>query len=340
MAGTTATLSGLHNDSRNRRQPQNASDRLPIQTPYETPWLFTKEEMEQSPSRLSGVSKSVEFRVIARMCRFLSDAGNAMSLPQLTISLATTFFQRFFMLESMRRHSPPLVAAACLFLACKVQETHKRLKDVIFFTVKTRTKGSKDFPDGLDMFEDTQGYVEEKMNILDKEREVLRVLNFDLTVEHPYQHVWTLSNCFLGNGEHERSVLQASWNFLNDSFRTYVHVLYDPREIATSALYLGAKLNEFELQDGNQRHEETGKRIFAWHELFNCDLDRIEEICHMMLDMYDPRTEEANVLAKGTGIDDVKKDAVARSRKRRSPSQYESPARYEPAKRVKVEDRR
>jgi len=46
-----------------------------------------------------------------------------------------------------------------------------------------RTKGSVDYPDGLELYEDSPGYYEEKMQLLDKEREILKVLNFDLSVD-------------------------------------------------------------------------------------------------------------------------------------------------------------
>ncbi len=278
-------MAGLQEDSRKRKR-HSIYDRLPIQTPLDNPWLFSASELEESPSRISGISKEVELRIVSRTARFLLEVGRDISVPQLTVSVAIKLFQRFFMLESMVKHSPPQVAAACLFLSCKVQETHKRLKDVIYWTVKTRTRGSPDFPDGMDMFEDSQGYYEEKTAILDKEREVLRVLNFDLTVEHPYQHIWTLNKAFLGTSALQRYVLQAAWNFINDSFRTYVHVRYDPREIATAALFLSARLHHYTLQDGTERDEATGQRIMAWHELFRCNISHIEEICHMLLDMY------------------------------------------------------
>lgn len=258
-----------------------------VQTPEDNPWLFTAEEVKETPSRLQDVPEHVEKLVIAKSARFIQECGRELNVPQLTISVAIKFFQRFYMLESMLTHKPPLVAAACLFLSCKVQETLKRLRDVIYWTVKVRTRHSEDYPDGMDMTESSPGYNDEKNNILDKEREVLRVLNFDLNVDHPYRHLWQLTRSYLGTGELQKTVTQAAWNFLNDSFRTYMHVRFDPREIATAAMFLSAKLHRYDLPDGTKRDKTTGKRLLAWHELFHVDLFRIEEICNMLLDMYD-----------------------------------------------------
>lgn len=261
-------------------------------------WLFTDEEISETPSRLCGVSAESEHRILARTAKFLQECSRELLIPQLTISVALTFFQRFYMLESMTVHQPPKVAAACLFLACKVQETHKRLKDIIYWTVKVRTRNTEDFPDGLDLHEDSPGYYDEKSAILDKEREVLRVLNFDLTCDHPYKHLWTLNKCFVKTSQDtdeaknerfdKRAVTQSAWNFINDSFRLYLHVRYDPREIATAALYLAAKLHKFPLPDGTGRCPETKKRLIALHEYFKVDPATIDKICNDILDLYEP----------------------------------------------------
>lgn len=277
---------------------------LRAQTPEESPWLFTAEEVDETPSRLQDVPKEVEDLVVAKSAKFIQECGSELHVPQLTISVAIKFFQRFFMLESMVAHKPPLVAAACLFLSCKVQETLKRLRDVIYWTVKVRTRNTEDYPDGMDMNESSPLYNDEKNNILDKEREVLRVLNFDLNVDHPYRHLWHLTRSFLGNTDIHKAVTQAAWNFINDSFRTYMHVRFDAREIATAAMFLSSKLHHFDLPDGSKRDPVTGKRLLGWHELFHVDLGRINDICNMLLDTYDldHTSNNAKAVANGPGV--------------------------------------
>lgn len=275
-----------------------------VETPEDNPWLFTAEEVKETPSRVQDVPERVESRVLAKSARFIQECGRELGVPQLTISVAVKFFQRFFMLESMLAHKPPLVAAACLFLACKVQETLKRLRDVIFWTVKVRTRNTQDYPDGMEMTETSPGYNDEKNNILDKEREVLRVLNFDLNVDHPYRHLWSLTRSYIGSGTIQKPITQAAWNFLNDSFRTYIHIRYDPREIATAVMFLSAKLHHFVLPDGTKRDPNTKKRLLAWHEFFHVDIYRVEEICNMLLDLYDVEedSDAAAIVANGSGV--------------------------------------
>lgn len=283
----------------NGRQPHGGF----IRTHDENPWLFTDEEVYDTPSRISGIPIEAEQHILAMTATFLQDCTRELVLPQLTTSVAMQFFQRFFMLESMSDHKPAAVAAACLFLACKVQETHKRLHHVIVFTVKVRTRNTADYPDGLDIQEDSPEYYEEKRTILDKEREVLKVLNFDLTIDHSYKHLWTLHKCFVStssagesNNEDEagykrRAVTQSAWNFLNDSFRSYIPMAYDPREIATAALFLAAKLHRFELPDGTGTCPRTQKRLIGWSEYFYTDRDRIMQLSERILDLYSANDE-------------------------------------------------
>lgn len=331
--------SSSHDDSRRgiKRPNHHTGDAsVPVETSEDNSWLFTEEEIIETPSRVQGLPQHVELKVVAKTAQFIQECGGELQVPQLTKSVAIKFFQRFFMLESMLNHPPPLVAAACLFLSCKVQETHKRLKDIIYWTVKVRTRNTKDFPDGMDLFENSPGYYEEKNNILDKEREVLRVLNFDLTVDHPYKHLWALTKSYLGSDQVQRSITQAGWNFLNDSFRTYLHVRYDAKEVATAAFFMSAKLHNHKLPDGTTRERSTGKRILAWHEFFKTNLHRVEEVCKILLDMYELEDKASSVFKNGAGvIESVPPNHPAKRRKTETVKLESTPIDNEP--RTKVE---
>ena len=292
-------------ESRKRQRHYEArQDFGDIQTSEDNPWLFSADELKETPSRLHNIPEQIEARIVAKTAQFIQECGRELGVPQLTVSVAIKFFQRFFMLESMLIHKPPIVAAACLFLSCKVQETHKRLRDVIFWTVKVRTRNTPDYPDGMSLSENSHHFYEEKNSILDKEREVLRVLNFDLTVDHPYKHLITLTRSYLGTSEVQKAVTQAAWNFVNDSFRTYIHVQYDPKEIATATMFLSAQLHGYQLPDGTQRDAATNNRLLAWHELFRTDVTRIEEICNKILDMYEIEEESKaeKIFSEGCGV--------------------------------------
>jgi len=120
-----------------------SSAKRAIRTPADDGWLFEELDTINTPSRADGVSRRTEALVNSSVAAFLTEASKSLQVPQITTLVAMKFFLRFYMVESLRNHRPEQVATACLFLSCKVNETHKRLRDIIYWTVKTRTKHTK-----------------------------------------------------------------------------------------------------------------------------------------------------------------------------------------------------
>ena len=105
--------------------------------------------------------------------------------PQLTIATAITFYHRFFAHKSYEQYCRFTIATTCLFLASKVEETPKKLKDVVIETFKIQNQTAetpKPPPEP-----DSQEFKDLKERILVSERVLLQTLGFDLTVEHPYR---------------------------------------------------------------------------------------------------------------------------------------------------------
>ena len=102
--------------------------------------------------------------------------------------------------EKWREHLGT-VAAACLFLGCKVEEEHRRIRDVINLSHMMDFAGARgdgectssngkihiheaDSPPDLD-----DEYWKTKERIVATEQEVLRMLRFDTSVSHPHRAV-------------------------------------------------------------------------------------------------------------------------------------------------------
>eukprot|EP00180_Rhodochaete_pulchella_P000223 Plantae.Rhodophyta-Rhodochaete_pulchella.ctg1158.p1 GENE.Plantae.Rhodophyta-Rhodochaete_pulchella.ctg1158~~Plantae.Rhodophyta-Rhodochaete_pulchella.ctg1158.p1 ORF type:complete len:292 (+),score=41.34 Plantae.Rhodophyta-Rhodochaete_pulchella.ctg1158:27-878(+) len=255
----------------------------PIRTPEDDEWLFTPEQLVDTPSRRDGLSADVEHGLMMTHYKYMHECARGLKIPQLTVAVSIKFFQQFYMLESMVKHRPHEVAAACLFLACKVSETHRKIKDVIFHTVKMRTGAVL----GDDVVEGTERYKEEKRALLLKERDVLRMLNFRLHVDHPYKYMFELCKAYFGQHTAEyREVLQLAFNFANDSFQTYLHISYDEREIASVAVLLAAGVKQYELASSPQR-PGGDRNLPEFLEYYGCDIDRICSIGNTMLELYE-----------------------------------------------------
>ena len=100
--------------------------------------------------------------------------------PQLSIATAIVFYHRFYARESYEAYERFQVATTCLFLASKVEETPKKLREVIIETYKVQHSTTV-------LPENDQEIWRLKEQVLICERELLRVLGFDLSVEHAYR---------------------------------------------------------------------------------------------------------------------------------------------------------
>ncbi|KAI9493883.1 cyclin-like protein [Zychaea mexicana] len=171
-------------------------------------------------------------------CTFIQAIGCRLELAQLTISTAMVYFHRFFARESFTVYKYEYIAATCVYLACKVEESSRKASDVATACIQYRpNRGSSD---------------EEKAKIIRAilwhEHILLDILCFDFTVEHPYRFLIDFAE-ELGTSE---TTLQAAWAFANDSLRLTLCLLYPPHVIAAGCLLLAYRLNSEQLpRDGD-----------------------------------------------------------------------------------------
>jgi hypothetical protein len=64
-------------------------------------WLFSEEDIKNSPSALHGLDPAEERSRRAKGVNFIVQAGILLKIPQLTLGTASVFFHRFFMRASM-----------------------------------------------------------------------------------------------------------------------------------------------------------------------------------------------------------------------------------------------
>ncbi|KAH0986313.1 hypothetical protein GBA52_013490 [Prunus armeniaca] len=95
-------------------------------------WYFYRKEIEEnSPSRRDGIDLKKETYLRKSYCTYLQDLGMRLKVPQLTIATSIIFCHRFFLRQSHAKNDRRTIATVCMFLAGKVEETPRPLKDVI-----------------------------------------------------------------------------------------------------------------------------------------------------------------------------------------------------------------
>ncbi|KAJ1565960.1 hypothetical protein HK405_011205 [Cladochytrium tenue] len=124
------------------------------------------------------------------------------------------------------------VAAACLFLATKVEECGRKLNT---FVVVCAQKAAKN--DNLRIDDSTREFWRWRETIACYEELVLAAVCFDLHVEHPFAAI--LKIC--GEFRLSEKLTNVAWGFANDCLRhSWLPLLYRPDETALVCVFVAA----------------------------------------------------------------------------------------------------
>merc|ERR1712093_244222 len=100
----------------------------------EDQWLFTAEELTNSPSRLGGMSRDEEDRcrrIGTDVIKRIAEKVQPTEMPKFAAYSAMVYFHRFFALNSFKQFDMHMMAVACLLLAGKVEECPRSVKALI-----------------------------------------------------------------------------------------------------------------------------------------------------------------------------------------------------------------
>ncbi|EOA13129.1 hypothetical protein CARUB_v10026148mg [Capsella rubella] len=268
MAGVLAgecsySESGVSSHSRNSHEKQEEVSR----------WYFGRKEIEEnSPSRLDGIDLKKETYLRKSYCTFLQDLGMRLKVPQVTIATAIIFCHRFFFRQSHAKNDRRTIATVCMFLAGKVEETPRPLKDVIFVSYEIINK--KD-PGASQKIKQKEVYEQQKELILNGEKIVLSTLGFDLNVHHPYKPLVEAIKKFKVA---QNALAQVAWNFVNDGLRTSLCLQFKPHHIAAGAIFLAAKFLKVKLPSDGEK---------VWWQEFDVTPRQLEDVSNQMLELYE-----------------------------------------------------
>lgn len=211
-------------------------------------------------------------------------AAKLLRLPVICSVSAAAIFQRFYFRKSFAAFDVRTVAPAALLLASKLEEHHRRLRDVIivFHRLEMRAVvmdcGVPMYVGGPVPSLDSAGRDAMKQEIMRVERLILHELGWVvyLLLEHPHKYVIQFVKSVVRSPQSRVvAIAEKAWGYLNDSTRTVLCCMHAPHKITTASIYLATCDMNIKLPSNP-----------PWWTLFDTELHELESISKMMLSLY------------------------------------------------------
>ena len=170
--------------------------------------------------------------------------------PQTTIATAQVFLHRFYIHHSFTKYPFEELVPALVFLASKVEEHPRKIRDVILANAGITTTQSVE---DTALREASPEFVVAQNRLLHSERIILKGIYFDLAVTHPYKLALRLVKDIEDVSD---ELVNDAWLIINDSYRTTLCIRYPPRSIAVAAINLAAERKGIKIAHGNNTAED------------------------------------------------------------------------------------
>lgn len=253
-----------------------------IYTALDTFYL-TEEQLINSPSRKDGIDDVTETTLRIYGCDLIQESGILLRLPQAVMATGQVLFHRFYCKKSFARFNVKRVAASCVWLASKLEESPRKARQVlnVFHRMECRREN---LPlEHLDT--SSKKYVDLKADLIRTERHLLKEMGFICHVEHPHKFI---SN-YLATLEAPAKLRQEAWNLANDSLRTTLCVRFKSEVVACGVVYAAARRFQVPLPENP-----------PWWKAFDADKAGIDEVCRVLAHLYSlPKAQYIPVCKEG-----------------------------------------
>ncbi|KAA8536921.1 hypothetical protein F0562_029399 [Nyssa sinensis] len=239
-----------------------------IYTAIDTFYL-SDEQLKNSPSRKDGMDEATETTLRIYGCDLIQESGIMLRLPQAVMATGQVLFHRFYCKKSFARFNVKRVAASCVWLASKLEESPRRARQVLIVLHRMECRRENIPIEHLDPF--SKKYAELKMDLNRTERHLLKEMGFICHVEHPHKFI---SN-YLATLETSPELRQEAWNLANDSLRTTLCVRFKSEVVACGVVYAAARRFQVPLPENP-----------PWWKAFDAEKSWIDEVCRVLGHLY------------------------------------------------------
>ncbi|OQR82861.1 cyclin-related protein FAM58A-like isoform 1 [Achlya hypogyna] len=162
---------------------------------------------------------------------FVADCCARLHLGYIPTTTAMLLSHRFYAQKSPQTFPFMDIGASCIFLATKLTEKPRKLRDIMNVAYSIAHKTNSPVPVG-------SVYTAMKERLLDAEQNILRVLRFELDMDLPYMYLLNYAK-FL---RCSRATVQVALTLTSDFFYAPRSLSYDAPIIAAACLYVALSL--------------------------------------------------------------------------------------------------
>ncbi|KAJ1984324.1 RNA polymerase II C-terminal domain kinase beta subunit [Dimargaris cristalligena] len=165
------------------------------------------------------------------------------------------------------------VSITCLFVACKAEETIKKLRDIIL-AVYVVVHPTEDY---LSVKEHELEQIRRRVILC--ESALLEVLHFYFEFPHPHKYLIKFSKCL----QVDKELASRAWKIVSDCFQTNLPLQFPPHTVAAGALYLASKMADQPLVRAQEQHVVDRR---PWFVKLGSRLEDIDRFSNYMIDFY------------------------------------------------------
>ncbi|XKL62346.1 hypothetical protein PGB90_002179 [Kerria lacca] len=236
-------------------------------------WYFSKEQLENSPSRRCGLDADKELSHRQQAANFIQDMGQRLQVTQLCINTAIVYMHRFYCFHSFTLFHRNSIASASLFLAAKVEEQPRKLEHIIKVAQLCLQKSQTNATDRR-----SEVYVEQAQELVMNENILLMTLGFDVAIEHP--HAFIVKFCHIANASKDLS--QTSYFMASNSLHlTTMCLQYKPTVVACFCIHLVCKWSNWQIP--------KSKENLPWYSYIDVSVteEQLEQLTNEFLVIFD-----------------------------------------------------
>lgn len=219
--------------------------------------LFSLEQLTKSASALDNIPQAAEDRFRTEALIFVQELAFKLRVSQPVVCTAQLLVHRvtsiqFTLTHSFRSVDRLRIAAASLFLSCKINEQIRSLAALsqAYFDIERAKRLQKNPHADLPPVSDQ---IRSKLtdDIVSLESQILLLIDFNVgQLETPYARLKTLIRSLQLEPNTANTLHTVAWNFASDSFRTQACLLFSMDEVAAACVSLAAAYMGVRVQVG------------------------------------------------------------------------------------------